>query len=453
MASEWLETPYGEFAADFTGDRLANLCDQEAGIQTGPFGSQLHQEDYVQFGTPIITVEHLGENRILHENTPKVSDADRDRLSRYWLRRGDIVFSRVGSVDRRALVRQGEEGWLFSGRCLRVRPAPKKIDSEYLSYFFGLPAFQEHIRAIAVGATMPSLNTKLLSDIFVPHPSDIGEQRAIGRILGSLDERIDHNRALAANLEAITRRLFKSWFVDFDPVRAKAAGEKPAGLADDIAAQFPDRFVYSELEELPEGWKVGALCDVCELNPETWSTRKHPEILQYIDLSNVKSGCIEEATSYLWDDSPSRARRVLRCGDTILGTVRPGNRSFALIAKDGLTGSTGFAVLRPSHPHHREYLYLAATSDDAIERLAHLADGAAYPAVRPDVVTGAEVVLPNDEIMRQFSVITCPMFDQIALCQSESSVLSSLRDLLLPRLISGKLRVAEAESLIEEVMA
>src|SRR5690606_12964407 len=153
---------------DFCLDRLANLCDPIAGIQTGPFGSQLHQKDYVEVGTPIITVEHLGENRILHENTPKVSNKDRNRLSRYLLKKGDIVFSRVGSVDRRALVREEEDGWLFSGRCLRVRPDPAKIDSQYLSYFFGLPAFKEYIRSIAVGATMPSLNTALLSDDVVP---------------------------------------------------------------------------------------------------------------------------------------------------------------------------------------------------------------------------------------------------------------------------------------------
>ena len=118
MAGEGMETPYGQFAADFAVDRLVNLCDLEAGIQTGPFGSQLHQEDYVPVGTPIITVEHLGENRILHDGLPRVSDRDRDRLSRYLLSKGDIVFSRVGSVDRRALVQSAEDGWMFSGRCL-----------------------------------------------------------------------------------------------------------------------------------------------------------------------------------------------------------------------------------------------------------------------------------------------------------------------------------------------
>ena len=130
------ETDYGTFRHDFRVDHLSSLCERDSGIQTGPFGSQLHQKDYVSYGTPIITVEHLDRNRISHEYLPCVSDHDRDRLQRYKLRQGDIVFSRVGSVDRRALVRKDEEGWLFSGRCLRVRPDLNKIDPVYLSYFF-----------------------------------------------------------------------------------------------------------------------------------------------------------------------------------------------------------------------------------------------------------------------------------------------------------------------------
>ena len=217
-----VETVYGRFPSGFLEGRLANLCDSDGGIQTGPFGSQLHQEDYVSVGTPIVTVEHLGENRILHRNLPCVSDYDRDRLSKYALRRGDVVFSRVGSVDRRALVREPEEGWLFSGRCLRVRPDSAKIDSRYLSYFFGLSTFQAHIRSIAVGATMPSLNTQLLSDVTIFYPP-LPEQRAIAHILGTLDDKIELNRRMNETLEAMARALFKSWFVDFDPVRAKAA--------------------------------------------------------------------------------------------------------------------------------------------------------------------------------------------------------------------------------------
>ena len=265
MGGEVRDSIYGEFAADFVEDRLANLCDPNAGIQTGPFGGQLHQEDYVAVGTPIITVEHLGENRILHEGMPRVSDADRDRLSRYLLRSGDIVFSRVGSVDRRSLVRSTEHGWLFSGRCLRVRTDPHRIDAGFLSYFFGLPAFREHIRSIAVGATMPSLNTSILSDVVIPHPRDITEQRTIAHILGTLDDKIELNRQTNETLEAMARAIFKSWFVDFDPVRAKAEGRQPSGMDAETAALFPDSFEDSELGEIPKGWRVQKLSDFLEL--------------------------------------------------------------------------------------------------------------------------------------------------------------------------------------------
>ena len=256
-AANTLETVYGRFPPDFLEEPLADLCHDGVGIQTGPFGSQLHQEDYVPVGTPIITVEHLGDNRILRRNLPCVSDDDTQRLSRYALQEGDIVFSRVGSVDRRALVGQAEDGWLFSGRCLRVRPNPGKLDSGYLSYFFGLPAFQAHIRSVAVGATMPSLNTQILSAVTVPHPP-LPEQRAIAQILGTLDDKIELNRRMNATLEAMARALFRSWFVDFNPVRAKME-DRDTGLPKDIADLFPDQLVDSELGEIPEGWRISEI--------------------------------------------------------------------------------------------------------------------------------------------------------------------------------------------------
>ena len=253
----WLETNYGIFRRDFQVDSLGNLCSNGGGIQTGPFGSQLHQRDYVPEGTPIITVEHLGENRITHQNMPYVSDHDRKRLDRYTLRKGDIVFSRVGSVDRRVLVRETEDGWLFSGRCLRVRPDVGKVDPAYLSYFFGLPAFKEYIRSIAVGATMPSLNTQILRDVPIVYPP-LPEQRAIAHVLGTLDDKIELNRRMNETLEEMARALFKSWFVDFEPVRAKMEGrwrrgESLPGLPAEHYDLFPDRLVDSELGESRRG--------------------------------------------------------------------------------------------------------------------------------------------------------------------------------------------------------
>lgn len=171
-----------------------------ASVQTGPFGSQLHKKDYVLVGTPIVTVEHLGERKMTRQNLPCVSDADKERLSKYTLQYGDLVFSRVGSVDRCSSVSEDEDGWMFSGRCLRVRPNnPDEIYHRYLYYFFSLEATKDFVRNIAVGATMPSINTRLLAEVPISYPS-IEEQRSIGDTLSALDDRIEANRKINHHL-------------------------------------------------------------------------------------------------------------------------------------------------------------------------------------------------------------------------------------------------------------
>lgn len=169
-----------------------------ADIQTGPFGSQLHKEDYVDEGTPIVTVEHLGKRIFTVQNLPCVSDMDKNRLSKYILREGDIVFSRVGSVDRCSYVDADHDGWLFSGRCLRVRPSTQ-IDAMYLYYYFCMESTKEFVRNIAVGATMPSINTKLLGEVDITFPQ-YGIQKRIADILSSIDDKIEANQRVNDNL-------------------------------------------------------------------------------------------------------------------------------------------------------------------------------------------------------------------------------------------------------------
>ena len=170
----------------FTGAWATRRIAEIAQVKTGPFGSTLHESDYVQMGTPIITVEHLGEFGVTRQNLPLVSDEDRKRLHAYSLDVGDIVFSRVGSVDRNALIREKESGWLFSGRLLRVRPDSTKVFSAFLSYQFHTDQFRNSVLVVAVGQTMASLNTKILNSLTVALPS-IAEQIAIASILSDMD--------------------------------------------------------------------------------------------------------------------------------------------------------------------------------------------------------------------------------------------------------------------------
>jgi type I restriction enzyme S subunit len=168
--------------------------------------------------------------------------------------------------------------------------------------------------------------------------------------------------------------------------------------------------------------------------------------INYVDLSSTKWGRIEAVTTYPAHDAPSRAQRVLRPGDTIVGTVRPGNGSYALVAQEDLIGSTGFAVLRPAAKTYAPYVYLAATASENIEALSRLADGGAYPAVRPDAVTATAIVRPNHEVLSAFSRVVGPLLEKSARNERQSRTVANLRDSLLPRLISGEAPVSGASA-------
>ena len=176
------QTEIGVLPEEWTISTIGTIAD----VKTGPFGSALHADDYVQDGTPIITVEHLGETGLIRQNLPKVSDEDRQRLSAYSMQEGDIVFSRVGSVDRNAYVTAAENGWLFSGRILRLRAKSEKLSTRYLGYYFKSEDTKERIRGVAVGQTMASLNTKLMNAFKVVLPT-VEEQKNIATLLSNID--------------------------------------------------------------------------------------------------------------------------------------------------------------------------------------------------------------------------------------------------------------------------
>jgi type I restriction enzyme S subunit len=188
------QTEVGVIPEDWEVRKLGEIAD----IKTGPFGSSLHEKDYVEDGTPIITVEHLGERGVVHQNLPMVSDFDRKRLGSYSLKTDDIVFSRVGSVDRNSLISKKENGWLFSGRLLRIRINYDWLSPTYLSYYFHQEPTKQRIRSVAVGQTMASLNTEILKNISVAVPPTKAEQTDIATSLSDTDALIHSLEKLIA---------------------------------------------------------------------------------------------------------------------------------------------------------------------------------------------------------------------------------------------------------------
>ena len=430
-----IETPYGSFPENYHLNKLEDLCVKKIGIQTGPFGSQLHNSDYVSIGTPILTVEHLGENRILHENIPRVTDDDRRRLSRYSVKKGDIIFSRVGSVDRRALVREGEDGWLFSGRCLRVRPDPEKLDSVFLSYLMGLPSFKEYIRKIAVGATMPSINTKILSDIPICYPP-LPTQHAISCILGSLDDKIELNRKMNETLEAMARAIFKSWFVDFDPVQVKAEGRQPLGMGPETSALFPERFEDSEIGEIPLGWKIEPFEKILHHSTERIGSG------QAVEYSATVTGLTlrDERFNKQLSKTREKNKKIVK-GDLVFGLSRK-IVNFGLMKENIGSVSPVYEIFKVNSDVYIPELLEMQIRYDMSNYIDILKPSAREgQAIDREYLLSKVVLVPDMQVQKKYYQIYSIHQQKIENNEQQSRTLAQIRDALLPKLMSGEIRV------------
>ena len=222
MGSEWVQTTIGDFLEQHGGE-----------IKTGPFGTKLKASEYSEVGVPVISVGEVQLGRLtLHERTPKVDVDVIARMPEYLLKTGDIVFGRKGAVERSARVRNEEEGWFLGSDGIRLR-LPECCDSRFIAYSFLTEAHKQWMVQHAAGTTMASLNEKIIRLIPLSLPP-LPVQKAIADHLEIIDNKIALNRQINTTLESMAQALFKSWFVDFDPVidNALAAGnEIPDALA------------------------------------------------------------------------------------------------------------------------------------------------------------------------------------------------------------------------------
>lgn len=402
--------------------RLGEVAD----VQTGPFGSQLHKENYVNKGTPIVTVEHLGNKWFTSQNLPMVSDEDKLRLAKYCSQEGDVIFSRVGSVDRCSYVSKEYSGWLFSGRCLRVRPR-SGINPEYLYYFLTNEGTKQYIRNIAVGATMPSINTKLLNEVPITIPS-LDDQHRIASILSSLDRKIELNNKINADLEEMAQAIFKNWFVDFEP--------------------FKDgKFVDSELGKIPEGWKVGTIGDIVEFqNGFTFSSKDFSENGEYkiITIKSVQDGCLVTEGSSKVTEYPTKmpAYCKLQSGDILLSLTGNVGRC-CLVTETNLLLNQRVAKIKAKECYDNSFSYALFRLKKTKELLISISRGTAQANLSPVEASKLPMVIPSEDARKSFSMISDSIMNKIISIHIENSRISLLRDTLLPRLMSGELEVPE----------
>lgn len=398
-------------------------------------------------GTKIINMGELfRHDRINNVQCDRAPLTEKEMKSTL-LRAGDLLFARqslvLSGAGKCSIFTGDDEPTTFESHIIRVRIDRKRASPEFYYYLLRSSYGRALIQTIVEqGAGASGIRGSDLSNLLVPLPA-IDTQIAIAETLAFLDDKIDLNRRMNETLEAMARALFKDWFVDFGPTKAKMEGRAPY-LAPEIWNLFPDRL---DNDGKPEGWKYGTLSDLAETNSESWTNNKHPEFVDYVDLSNTKWGTIESVSRLAWTKAPSRARRIAKVGDTIIGTTRPGNGSFAYISQSGLTISTGFAVLTPKKTLYQDFVYVAASAPSNINRLANLADGhgGAYPAVKPSEVAETEVAIASEQVFVKYAEIASEMRNKIETAKLESRSLSQTRDFLLPKLMSGEVRVGDAE--------
>lgn len=373
-----------------------------AEIQTGPFGSQLHKEDYVEVGTPIVTVEHLGHRTFTEQNLPRVSEEEKVRLDKYVLKEGDIVFSRVGSVDRCSYVDSAHDGWMFSGRCLRVR-STEQIESMYLYYYFCWEKVKQFVRNIAVGATMPSINTKIMGEIPVLVPS-LDEQKKIGEILSSIDDKIENNNKVNNNLLQQAQSLYK------------------------------EMCPYSPSDNLPENWNVGTVGDIVEIHDS-----------KRVPLSGAKRAKMEKKI-YPYYGAASLMDYV---DDYIF------DGKYLLLGEDGtVVDAAGYPILQyvwgkfwvNNHAHimtgklgyNVESLYMLFKHTS----VSSIITGAVQLKISQANLRSIPVVIPPEQVIVEYNQLIEPMFAMIRANEEENRTLSNIRDILLPKLMNGELDIS-----------
>ena len=439
MAGEW---------RTFTVDQIK--ANDGRAIAIGPFGSRMKADAYVANGVPVIRGNNISGTRVFVDDFVFVSEETADELRSCNVFAGDLVFPHRGAIGQVGIVPDdGTRRYMLSTSLMKLSCNREIVDPLFIFYFFRSPpgrhALLQHASTVGtpgIGQPLTSLRSIRLT---VP---PLSEQRAIAHILGTLDDKIELNRRMNETLEAMARALFKSWFVDFDPVRAKAEGRDP-GLPKPLADLFPDSFEDSELGQIPKGWKVKPLPEVIEVNPSC-ALRKG-DVAPYLDMANMPT---RGHTPDEIVERPFGSGMRFKNGDTLVARITPclenGKTAFVDFLQDGQVGwgSTEYIVLRPKPPLPSQFAYCLARSNGFREfAIQSMTGSSGRQRVPAESLSHYLLVMPGDQITRHFGRIVRPLFLRASGATRECRALATTRDTLLPKLLSGEIMTSKAEAL------
>jgi type I restriction enzyme S subunit len=389
-----------------------------------------------------------------------VNSTEKERKS-CSIKKGDVFLTRTSEtmdeLGMSCVALKDYEGATFNGFTKRLRPKTNiQIIPEYAGYFFRSPKFRNEVTAMSSLCTRASLNNEMLGRLKIILPS-IEEQITIGHILKSLDDKIELNQQMNQTLEAIARAIFKSWFVDFDPVRAKMEGKQPVGMDTATANLFPDSFEESDLGLIPRGWRVGTIGELVKIvggstpstkNPDYWENG-HIYWTTPKDLSSLQSPVLLNTDRKITELGLSKiSSGLLPKGTLLLSSRAP--IGYLAISEIPVAINQGYiAMICDKELSNYYVLHWARNNMDVI---IGRANGTTFLEISKSNFRPIDIIIPDSKVLKVFNKQVNALHRKIVNNLQESRTLANIRDTLLPKLMSGEIRVKEAERMIEEVI-
>lgn len=424
------------------------------------------REDF-GFGHPFVSYRDIYHNYFLEDELEELANTtplERDRCS---VKRGDIFLTRTSeTVDELGMSCVSLKDYpnaTFNGfaKRLRLKDDTIKVHPEFIAYYLRSHYFRQQVDSMAVMTTRASLNNEMISRLFVDLPS-LPEQIKIAYILKSLDDKIKVNKKINETLESMAKAVFKEWFIDFGPVKAKAEGKKPFGMDDETASLFPDRFEDSELGQIPKGWDVKTIDDVCIFQngyafKSNLMTTDSNEAKRIFKMGNIVKGGgfnadgsddyypnaeIQELDRYL-----AKKGDLLMCMTDMKNNVALlGNTALMPVSDEYLVNQrVGLLRSKKSDTVNYPFLFLLTNEPVFLEDLRSRANSGVQVNLSTDEIKKSKLTLPKREIHQAFDKRVLPFFEKIEMNRKESEYLKTTRDLLLPKLVSGEIELKGAD--------
>lgn len=417
------------------------------------------KEAYRGGATALIRSQNVYNDQFSYDGLAYIDDAQAEELANVVVCEGDVLLNITGdSVARCCRAPADVIPARVNQHVAIIRPDASLLHAGFLRYVLVSPEYQHRLLALAsAGATRNALTKGMIETLEVPLPA-LPEQKRIAHILGTLDNKIELNRRMNATLEGISRALFKSWFVDFDPVRQKAAGKQPVGMDAKTAAMFPDSFEDSEIGEVAKGWTVQPISELAEIaggstpstkEPQFWDSGVHHWATPK-DLSNLSVPVLLDTERRLTHSGVAQITSgLLPAGTVLLSSRAP--IGYLAITETPVAINQGFIAMKPKDGVSNLFLlrWTATSHDEIVSR----ANGSTFLEISKSNFRPIPAVRPTQAVMDAFHERAFPLFRRVVACERESRTLAALRDTLLPKLLSGGIRVPDAEKAVEEATA